>query len=247
MNISPIKPPAPIFSPPPYRIWSVPLSFVTFTQPPTPREAQRLRTASLCTGYGGLDLAAIAVLGARRPGAPRPAGTPPPCSRSATRTCPRGFGDIARLDWAGVPPVDVVTAGFPGQDISFAGRGAGLAEGTRSSVWTHAAAAIRHLQPGLVLVENVAALCWPGRGMDRVIRSLAAAGLDSVWCCVRASDTGAPHHRARVFIAAYPPSTRPPRSSVPASPPGRRPPGQPQRHRLLTGRPHRPGHQLGAV
>jgi DNA (cytosine-5)-methyltransferase 1 len=64
--------------------------------------------------------------------------------------------------------------------------------------------AVRHLRPHLLIVENVAALRWKGRGFDRVLADLARAGYDARWCSVRASDVGACHRRERVFIAAHP-------------------------------------------
>jgi DNA (cytosine-5)-methyltransferase 1 len=185
----------------------------------------RAQVGSLCSGYGGLDLAVMEVLSAELAWC---ADNDPHVSQILATRFPgiRNLGDITGLDWAAVPPVDVITAGFPCQDISFAGRGAGLTQGARSSVWTHVMAAVRHLRPSLVVVENVAAL--RSRGLDRVIGSLAGAGLDSVWCCLHASDTGAPHQRARIFVAAYPAGTRPPWGAIPPGSPGRRPPGQPQ-------------------
>lgn len=158
------------------------------------------RIGSLCTGYGGLDLAVMDVLG----------GELVWCADNdrhvsailAARFAVPNLGDITRIDWASVPVVDVITAGFPCQDISFAGRGAGVTEGTRSSAWNHVMAAVRQIRPGLVVVENVAALAWPGRGMGTVLGDLAAAGYDAVWCRLRASDAGAPHHRERLFLLA---------------------------------------------
>jgi DNA (cytosine-5)-methyltransferase 1 len=77
----------------------------------------------------------------------------------------------------------LITAGYPCQDISFARRGAGVTEGTRSSAWNHVMAAVRQIRPGLVVVENVAALAWPGRGMGTVLGELAAAGYDAKCRC----------------------------------------------------------------
>ena len=110
----------------------------------------------------------------------------------------------------------MITAGFPCQDISFAGHGAGLTEGTRSSAWNHVMDAVRGLEPDLIVVENVAALAWPGRGMGRVLGDLAAAGYHAAWCRLRASDVGAPHSRERIFIAAAadPAGPRPPRRAA---------------------------------
>lgn len=91
-------------------------------------------------------------------------------------------------------------AGFPCQDISYAGRGAGLTEGTRSGLWHTIAHAIRILRPHVVLVENVTAL--RRRGLDTVAADLAASGYDFAWRCLRASDVGAPHRRERLFLLA---------------------------------------------
>jgi len=169
------------------------------------------RIGSLCTGYGGLDLAVMEVLGAELAWC---ADNDPRVSAILAARFPvPNLGDITNADWTSVPTVDVITAGFPCQDISFAGRGAGLTKGTRSSAWNHVMDAVRDLEPDLIVVENVAALAWPGRGMGRVLADLAAAGYDAAWCRLRASDVGAPHSRERIFIAAAadPAGPRPPR------------------------------------
>src|SRR5699024_6888530 len=67
-------------------------------------------------------------------------------------------GDLTKIDWAGVEPVDILTGGFPCQDLSHAGRRAGLRPGTRSGLWMHMAYAINQLRPSLVVVENVRGL-----------------------------------------------------------------------------------------
>jgi DNA (cytosine-5)-methyltransferase 1 len=109
------------------------------------------------------------------------------------------LGDIRTVDWSQVGPVDVLTAGFPCQDISNAGKRAGIT-GPHSSLWRHIAAALRILRPPLVFVENVAAL--RRRGLDVVHADLAALGYDTSWLCLRASDIGAPHRRDRLFLLA---------------------------------------------
>ena len=86
------------------------------------------------------------------------------------------LGDIRVVDWHRVEPVDVLTAGFPCQDISNAGWRAGIT-GTHSSVWTCVADAVRVLRPQLLFVENVAALVR--RGFDVVHRDLAQVGYDT--------------------------------------------------------------------
>ncbi len=98
--------------------------------------------------------------------------------------------------------VDVLAGGFPCQDISFAGTGAGIG-GSRSGLWSEFARIIRLLRPRYVLVENVAALLV--RGMGRVLQDLAACGLDAEWQSVPAAAVGAPHIRNRIFIVAHAP------------------------------------------
>jgi DNA (cytosine-5)-methyltransferase 1 len=113
-------------------------------------------------------------------------------------------GDITAIDWTTVEPVDVLTAGFPCQDLSYAGRGAGIKEGTRSGLWYTVADAIRALRPGLVVLENVRAIVNRRPGLDVVLASLAELGFDAEWICVRACDVGAPHPRDRWFCLAWP-------------------------------------------
>jgi DNA (cytosine-5)-methyltransferase 1 len=113
------------------------------------------------------------------------------------------LGDITAADWATVPPVDVVTAGFPCQDISYAGRGAGIREGNRSGLWHHIADAVGVLRPRYIVLENVAAIVVRRPGLDVVLADLARLGFDAVWTCVRASDVGAPHHRNRWIGLAW--------------------------------------------
>ena len=100
--------------------------------------------------------------------------------------------------------VDVICGGFPCQDISTAGKGAGLA-GARSGLFYEAMRVVRDLEPRYVLLENVAALLV--RGMDAVLGELAQVGFDAVWHCVTAAHVGAPHRRDRVFIIGYRPSS----------------------------------------
>jgi len=95
--------------------------------------------------------------------------------------------------------VDVIAGGFPCQDISLAGKGAGLA-GERSGLWFEYAKAIETLRPRYVLIENVSAL--RSRGLDQVLGSLAALGYDAEWHCIPACAVGAPHRRDRVWIVA---------------------------------------------
>jgi len=95
---------------------------------------------------------------------------------------------------------DVICGGFPCQDISFAGSGAGLA-GKRSGLWRELLRAIRLVRPKFAVVENVAALL--GRGLDVVLWDLASIGYDTEWHCIPASAVGAPHRRDRIWIIAH--------------------------------------------
>lgn len=96
--------------------------------------------------------------------------------------------------------VDVICGGFPCQDISFAGKGAGLA-GKRSGLWYEFHRLISEIQPHYAIIENVAAL--RSRGLDAVLRSLFEIGYDAEWHCIPASAIGAPHRRDRIWITAY--------------------------------------------
>jgi DNA (cytosine-5)-methyltransferase 1 len=96
---------------------------------------------------------------------------------------------------------DVICGGFPCQDISYAGKGAGLA-GERSGLWAEFYRLICKLRPAYAIVENVSALL--DRGMGRVLGDLAEVGYDAEWHCIPASAVGAPHSRDRVWIVAYP-------------------------------------------
>lgn len=99
-------------------------------------------------------------------------------------------------DWQ----VDVICGGFPCQDISYAGKGAGLA-GARSGLWYEFARIIGDLRPRYVIVENVSALL--NRGMGEVLGTLASLGYDAEWHVIPASAVGAPHRRERVWIIAH--------------------------------------------
>jgi DNA (cytosine-5)-methyltransferase 1 len=96
--------------------------------------------------------------------------------------------------------VDLICGGFPCQDISYAGKGAGLA-GDRSGLWYEFARIVRDLRPRYVLVENVAALLV--RGLDAVLGTLASIGYDAEWECLPASCFGFHHNRDRLFLCAY--------------------------------------------
>lgn len=108
--------------------------------------------------------------------------------------------DVRTVGAHNLEPVDVICGGFPCQDISYAGKGAGLS-GERSGLWSEFARIVGELGPQFVVVENVAALLT--RGIDAVLGTLADLGYDAEWSTLRASDVGAPHRRERVFIVAH--------------------------------------------
>jgi len=109
------------------------------------------------------------------------------------------YNDVREIDETAERP-EIICGGFPCQDISLAGKGAGI-DGARSGLWSEYARIVRALRPAVVFVENVAALV--NRGLDRVLGDLAALGFDAEWDVFRASDVGAPHRRERLFLLAY--------------------------------------------
>jgi DNA (cytosine-5)-methyltransferase 1 len=112
------------------------------------------------------------------------------------------WDDIRTFDGSGWRErVDVVFGGFPCQDISTAGKGAGIKTDTRSGLWFEMLRIIVEVRPTFVFVENVSALT--NRGLDIVLGCLSQAGYDAKWTDLRASDVGAPHRRERMFILAY--------------------------------------------
>ena len=110
------------------------------------------------------------------------------------------YADVKQFDgrpWRGV--VDIVAGGFPCQDISSAGKGAGLA-GARSGLWSEMARIIGEVGPRFVFVENSPLLRT--RGLWVVLKDLAKMGYDARWGIVGADDAGAPHRRKRCWIVA---------------------------------------------
>ena len=158
------------------------------------------RIGSLATGYGGLDLAIESVI----PGASLAWVAdiePGPCKVLAHRfPGVPNLGDLTRAYWARVPHVDILTAGYPCQPFSHAGRRKGTDD--ERHLWPYIATAILALRPRLVVLENVAGHLSLGFG--DVLGDLASLGYDAQWISLRAADVGACHGRRRVFIAAHP-------------------------------------------
>ena len=112
------------------------------------------------------------------------------------------FDDVTTLKGTDIDEtVDVICGGFPCQDISLAGKGAGL-EGERSGLWWEFHRLIKEIKPKWAIIENVSAL--RNRGLDQVLRSLNEIGYDAEWHCITAASIGAPHRRDRIWIVAYP-------------------------------------------
>ena len=181
---------------------------------------------SLFTGYGGLDMGAAMALDPDARVAWTSDVEPGPCRLAEVRWPDTpNLGDITKIDWDDVEPVDIICGGSPCQDLSLAGKRAGMAAGTRSGLWESMAAAIKTIKPRLVVWENVlGALSGRAyspveseplllgdrtngpalRAAGRVVGDLATLGYDACWRVVRASDAGAPHQRARLFVIGYP-------------------------------------------
>lgn len=180
------------------------------------------RAGSLFTGVLGLDMAATEVFGTELAWA---CDNDPAAARVIERRAGvPNLGDITAVDWDQVEPVWLLTGGSPCQDVSAAGKRAGMYPGTRSGLWAHMAYTVRCLRPRYVVFENVRGLSsacaenemgqCPGcvdprrphrpflRALGRVLGDLADLRYDAVWCGLPASAVGAPHERFRIFILA---------------------------------------------
>jgi len=186
-----------------------------------------VKIGSLFSGYGGLDLAVANVLDAEVAWHCEWEDAPSSILEKHFSDIPN-YKDVTQVDFTKVEPVDILTGGFPCQDLSLAGRRAGMKDGTRSGLWSEFARAINELRPRLVVIENVRGLLsatadngmeYPDevlgnlsgrpalRALGAVLGDLADLGYDAKWTGVRAADAGAPHNRFRIFIIAYPSSS----------------------------------------
>ena len=152
-----------------------------------------MKVGSLFTGYGGLDLAiggdlawyseiepaAIQILEHHFPGVPN-------------------LGDITKINWDEVEPVDIITGGYPCQPFSHAGSRKG--SGDVRHLWPHVREAIRTIRPDFAVLENVRGHVT--LGLKEVLGEIADIGFDAEWGTFRASEVGAPHRRERIFIVA---------------------------------------------
>ena len=176
---------------------------------------------SLCSGYGGLDLAAAGFFDADVVWHVEYDTAPSKILAHHYPDVPN-YGDVTAVDWTTMPPVDVLTGGYPCQPFSAAGRRKGTDD--ERHLWPYVREAIRVLRPRVVLLENVAG--HRSLGFDRVLGDMAEDGLDVRWTSIRASDIGAPHHRERLFILATPADAEGQRQHD-AGQPGERPTGHP--------------------
>lgn len=180
---------------------------------------------SLFSGYGGLDLGVqmaldscgLAWVSDIEPG--------PKAILKHHHPNVENLGDVTQVDWTHVEPVDVIAGGSPCQDLSVAGVRAGMKPGTRSGLWESMFNAVKNIRPHLVVWENVLGALSAnafslmeqreghlGNGTDRpvlralgrVLGDLASIGYDAQWASLRASDVGACHRRARVFVVGFP-------------------------------------------
>lgn len=166
-----------------------------------------MNVGSLFAGIGGFDL------GVERAGmrVAWQVELDPYCRAVLARHFPEAerFEDVREVGAANLAPVDLICGGFPCQDLSPAGRGAGI-DGARSGLWAEFARIVRELRPRYVVVENVPALLtgkgkrWDRAPVGRVLGDLAEAGYDAEWACLSAREFGAPHLRKRVWLVAYP-------------------------------------------
>jgi DNA (cytosine-5)-methyltransferase 1 len=161
---------------------------------------QRLKIGSLCTGYGGLDMAVEAFFKAKTVWCAE-------FDKHASKLIEERFnipnyGDIKNIDWAAIEPIDILTAGYPCQPFSHAGSRKGTDD--ERHIFPYILEAISILKPRWIILENVRGHL--SLGLKEVLEGLASKGYDAKWQIVRASDVGAPHQRARLFIVAYPTS-----------------------------------------
>jgi DNA (cytosine-5)-methyltransferase 1 len=191
------------------------------------KKRRKMKIGSLFSGYGGLDLAVSKLTGAEVAWHCEWEAAPSQILEAHFPGVPN-YRDVSTVDWDSVEPVDILTGGFPCQDLSLAGKRAGMQEGTRSGLWSEFYKAITILKPKMVIIENVRGLLSAKadsgmeygteimdqaergtvlRALGAVLGDLADIGYDAKWTGVRASDAGAPHQRFRVFIVAYPQSS----------------------------------------
>ena len=157
-----------------------------------------MKIGSLCTGYGGLDMAVEAFFNAQTIWVSE-------IDKYASKIIDKrinkpNLGNLKNVDWSQVPAIDILTAGYPCQPFSHAGNRKG--ETDERHLWPYIKEIISILRPSVVVLENVRGHL--SLGFKEVLQDLTQIGYNARWQVVRASDVGAPHQRARLFIIAYP-------------------------------------------
>jgi DNA (cytosine-5)-methyltransferase 1 len=169
-------------------------------------DIRTINTLSLCSGYGGLELGIdLATQGRNKTVAYvewEAYAQATLVARMEESTLDKApiWDDLTTFDgkpWRG--KVDLITAGFPCQPWSVAGRQKGIEDDRW--IWEDIFRIVCEVQPSYVFLENVTGLI--NGGLEHVLGSLAQVGFDAEWCSVKASDVGAAHQRERVFILAY--------------------------------------------
>jgi len=160
-----------------------------------------LKIGSLFSGIGGLELGlGWAGLG--------PVKWQVECDFYCLKILEKHWPDVKRYEKVedcgkhNLEPVDLICGGFPCQDVSVAGKRAGLKKGTRSGLWFEMFRIISEIRPRYALIENVPGLVTCG-GLHIILCNLAKIGYDAEWTYLSAKEVGAPHLRERVFILAY--------------------------------------------
>jgi len=160
-----------------------------------------MKIGSLCSGYGGLDMAVEAYFNAE---------TVWMCDNDKyasivikQRWGLPNLGNLKEVDWTTVEPIDILTAGYPCQPFSNAGLRKGLND--ERHIWPSIKEIISQLRPTIVILENVRGHLTIG--FKEVLQDLTEIGYDAQWAIVRASDVGAPHRRERLFVLAQPSNT----------------------------------------
>ena len=156
-----------------------------------------MKIGSLCTGYGGLDMAVETYFDAETIWCAE-------IDKYASKLIAERFdypnhGDIKKIIWSEIEPIDILTAGYPCQPFSNAGQRKGIED--ERHIWPHIKEAIGILRPRFVVLENVRGHLT--LGFKEVLADLTQIGYDARWQIVRASDVGAPHRRERLFVVAY--------------------------------------------
>lgn len=183
------------------------------------------KMGSLFSGYGGLDLGVQMALGSGELAWVSDIEPGPKAILKHHHPNVENLGDVTQVAWGQVEPVNVIAGGSPCQDLSVAGVRAGMKPGTRSGLWESMFNAVRTIRPHLVVWENVLGALSANafslmeqraghlgngagrpvlRALGRVLGDLASIGYDAQWASLRASDVGACHRRARVFVVGFP-------------------------------------------